>query len=609
VTGSFLDLLYDQAPRAAYDEVLAEATRAGVSGAELARLRHEYDVATRLRDLIAGQRAREAELRALYDTASDLTAIRDVDAILAAIVRRARQLLSADMTYLSLNDEAEGASYMKVTDGALTAEFRRLRLPLGTGLLGLVAQTGAPYFTEDYQSDERFVHRGYIDEAVAGEGIRAILGVPLVVDGRVIGALLAVHRSVRPFPPSEVNLLTSFAAHASVALENARLFAELDAANRAVTAHATAVESAAMAHDRLTDLLLHGGGVDEVAAVLAEVLGGRVTVLDPAGDRVAGPEVAGGVEGAVTDSARSGRTVAAGPGTYAAAALAGTEHVATLLLHGVDRELDLAERRTLERGAIVTALVLLLARTVAETEDRLGAALLGDLLDGDPTDLGLRERARRQHVVLEPPLSVAVVTPSGLDRYAAVRALARVAAAEHGLAGEYRDRLVLLVPGPDALKAGDRARAALVQAGGDATVGVAESRDDLGAAYAEARRCLDTLVTLGRTGQVSDPAGLGLARLLLGENGPAELAGFLDATLGPVLAYDRRRGTRLEETLEAWFATGCRAGETATRLHVHPNTVAQRLDRIGDLLGSDWRDPARSLDLQVALRIHRLRAR
>ena len=90
---------------------------------------------------MARQRNREAELTALYETARDLTAIRDLDAILAAIVRRARQLLGADMTYLSLNDEAEGASYMKVTDGALTPEFRTLRLPLGTGLLGLVAQS------------------------------------------------------------------------------------------------------------------------------------------------------------------------------------------------------------------------------------------------------------------------------------------------------------------------------------------------------------------------------------------------------------------------------------------------------------------------------------
>jgi DNA-binding PucR family transcriptional regulator len=43
-------------------------------------------------------------------------------------------------------------------------------------------------------------------------------------------------------------------------------------------------------------------------------------------------------------------------------------------------------------------------------------------------------------------------------------------------------------------------------------------------------------------------------------------------------------------------------------LHVHPNTVAQRLARIGELLGADWRDPARSLDVQLALRVHRLRA-
>ena len=63
--------------------------------------------------------------------------------------------------------------------------------------------------------------------------------------------------------------------------------------------------------------------------------------------------------------------------------------------------------------------------------------------------------------------------------------------------------------------------------------------------------------------------------------------------VGPVLAYDARRGTELVATLEAWFAAGGRPAETAQRLHVHPNTVAQRLDRVGTLLGDDWRDPAR----------------
>ena len=538
MAGSFLDLLYDQAPRSAFDELVAEAERAGLDGAALARLRHEYDVATRLREMVARQRAREAELSALYDTASDLTAIRDVDAVLAAIVRRARQLLNADMTYLSLNDEQEGASYMKVTDGALTPEFRSLRLPLGTGLLGLVAQTGAPYFTEDYQSDERFVHRGYIDEAVAGERIRAILGVPLVLDGRVIGTLLAVHRTVRPFPPSEVSLLMSFAAHAAVALENARLFADLDAANRAVTEHALAVEGAALAHDRLTDLLLHGGGVAEVAGVLAELLDGRLAVHDPTGELLAGEEAPGDWRAAVPEAVASGRTVAP-DGAYVVAALAGTEHVATLVLHDPARPLELAERRTLERGAIVTALVLLFARTVAETEDRLGAALLADLVDGDAADPGLRERARRQGVSIDPPLVVAVVAPAGMERHTAVRSLGRLAAAERGLVGEYKRSVVVLAPSEDPVATGRRIQGALRAAGGTATVGVAAATGDLASAWAEARRCTETLLTLGRTGDVSDPGGLGLTRLLLGENGPEHLDGFLAATLGPVLGLRR----------------------------------------------------------------------
>jgi len=608
VTESFLDLLYGEAPRAAFDRVLADAEARGATAEELEELRGQYDVALRIRELLARRQAREAELRALYETASDLTAIRDVDTILTAIVRRARQLLGADMTYLSLNDEAEGASYMKVTDGALTAEFRSLRLPLGTGLLGLVAQTGAPYFTEDYQADERFLHRGFIDDAVAGEGIRAILGVPLLLDGRVIGALLAVHRTVRPFPPAEVTLLTSFAAHAAVALENAQLFADLDAAHRTMTEHTEAVESAALAHDRLTDLLVAGGGVAEVAAVLAEVLGGELAIHAPDGALLAGTPVAADWEPAVAEALASGRSVRADP-AYVATAQAGHEHVATLVLLS-PRALPQPERRTLERGALVTALVILFARTVAETEDRLGGELLGDLLDAGPEALpALRERARRRHLSLDGPLVLAVAAIDGLARFPRGRLVSRLAAEHRGLAGDHRGRPVLLVPGDDPLAVGEELAAAVRAAGGSATVGAcATSTEALADGYAEARRCLDTLLTLGRTGEVSDPAGLGLARLLLGENGPEQLAAYVDTTLGPVLAYDAERGTSLRETLDAWFATGGRVKETAARLHVHPNTVSQRLDRVGELLGPGWREPGRTLDLELALRVHRLRA-
>ena len=105
---------------------------------------------------------------------------------------------------------------------------------------------------------------------------------------------------------------------------------------------------------------------------------------------------------------------------------------------------------------------------------------------------------------------------------------------------------------------------------------------------------------------MSDPTGLGVARLLLGDNDPEHVAAFVETMVGPVRAWDERRGTGLVATLEAWFATGGHLRETAGVLHVHPNTVTQRLERIGELLGSGWREPERALDLQLALRLARL---
>jgi GAF domain-containing protein len=630
VTERFLELLAAGASREDLDAVVAEALDAGVAPEDLDALHGAREAALRIHAQLERHRRRETEMTALYETASDLTAIRDVDAILTAIVRRARQLLRADMTYLSLNDEVEGASYMKVTDGALTAEFRDLRLPLGTGLLGLVAQTGAPYYTEDYQADERFVHRDYIDSAVAGEQIRAILGVPLVVEGTVIGALLAVHRTVRPFPPGEVSLLMSFAAHAAVALENARLFAqtqealaELDAANRQIRAHSEAVELAAHAHDELTGVLLRGGGVADVAAVLADVLDGGVRIDDDlgrelarAGDRHAAPED-DALEAAVRQSRDSGRSVEVTSGdggegfaAYVVTARAGAEHLGTLVLTGRPG-LGLAERRTLERGALVTALVLLFSRTAAQAEERLRGELLADLLGAGAVDPArLRERARLQGADLDRAGAVAVAAVDPGERHRAVGAAARLAAELGGLAGDHDGHVVLVAPGEDALVLGHRLQERVRAAGAGCTVGVATTAggpEQLAAAHREARSCVETLTTLGREGEVSDPAGLGVATLLLGHNGPAEMRAFVDRTVGPVLDYDARRGTDLRGTLEAWYDAGERQADTAKRLHVHPNTVAQRLERLDQLLGPRWREPAHGLDIRLALRLLRLR--
>jgi sugar diacid utilization regulator len=297
---------------------------------------------------------------------------------------------------------------------------------------------------------------------------------------------------------------------------------------------------------------------------------------------------------------------------YVCAALAGAEHLGTVVLRGRERPLGTSGRRTLERGAVVTALVLLFTRSVADAEDRVRGELLTELLSSRGVDrMQLRERARRHHADLDRLGVVLVAAVAEGERHRCVQVASRLAREHGGLGGLHEGHVVVVVPGEDPLRLGGTLAERLAGGGAPVTVGVGRADDGgaeaLRAAWEEARTCLSTLLTLGRAGEVSDATGLGLARLVLGRHGPAELEAFLRRTLGALAEYDERRGTDLLLTLETWFAGGSSLAEAARRLHVHPNTVTQRLDRIGTLLGPGWRDPEQALEQQLALRLWRLR--
>nr|PZN00224.1 MAG: hypothetical protein DIU77_04120 [Thermocrispum agreste] len=246
-------------------------------------------------------------------------------------------------------------------------------------------------------------------------------------------------------------------------------------------------------------------------------------------------------------------------------------------------------------------------RGVAGAEAGGRAALPAALRAGPPADPALlRVRALRHGVRVDEPMVLAVVDVGDADRTRAQREAARLAAQSGGLSGTRQGSMVLALPGDDALRVGGTIQQRL----GPVTVGVAGPVTTVTAwagAYREARQCERALLALGRAGQVADQAHLGFARLLLGHSGPAELDDFMRQTIGPLLDYDQARGTELAATLDCWFEESGSATAVSRRLHIHPNTVAQRLDRITTLLGHGWREPARVLDLRLALRLWRLR--
>ena len=416
-------------------------------------------LALQVREAFAARRRRESELSALFDTANDLAALRGVDSVLTAIVRRARQLLGTDVSYLTLNDLARGDTYMRVTDGSVSARFQALRLPMGAGLGGLVAQTSAPYATASYFTDARFRHTHEINDGVREEGLVAILGVPLIRGSQVIGVLFAADRSERAFDRSEVALLGSLAAHAAIALDNARLLEEtraaldeLSAASRELRAHTASVERAAGAHDRFIDVVLRGGGVEDVAIAVTEALGGTITVLDEEGRVTPGPdaepadaELPPDPAAALTLARSTGRTVRDGS-WWTAAVTVDSELLGGLVLHR-DAALSDADQRILERAALVTALLLLIRRTAGEAENRVRGELLEELLGSTVRDPdGVRERARRLGADLDRPHAVVVVRVEERCRARALAAAAHLAATRGGLAGTHDGCVVLCLP-------------------------------------------------------------------------------------------------------------------------------------------------------------------
>ncbi|GAA0621259.1 GAF domain-containing protein [Kribbella sandramycini] len=572
------------------------------SGSELARVAGEdavaRDLALRIRAGIDASKKREAELSALVEVARELASARDPSGVLDTIVHRARTLIGTDVAYLTLYDEAQDDTYMRATDGSVSAAFQQLRVPSGDGLGGLVASTRRPYWTTDYPSDQRFRHTGPIDHAVGDEGLVAICGTPLLVDEEFVGVLFASNRTARPFSREEVLLLGSLAALAAVTILQLRAAASTAAALDQLSVAHAGVEHAAAAHDRFAGIVLSGGDVDAVAAALAELLGVWVVLVDAAGHELA---VSGRVSTTVVpwQESESGRLTRSGD-CWVVAVTAKRERLGALVIGGVD-ELSAADQRIVERAAVVTALVLLFRRQAAEQSLRAQADLLTDVLSGAGDLSALTERLRllapgRVHDRL-------VVAVCRGDHTGVLARLSAPLADKVVLSGAYGGDLVLLLARTDAVTAARGLSEVAKRCGVTVAVtGPAKWGEPLVDAHRQASRLAGTMLRLGRCNESGTPDDLGVAGLI----GAAEVdvAAHVQHLIGAVIAYDAQRGTDLLGTLHAYFAAGQSPTRAANELHIHPNTVQQRLDRVSALLGADWQTPERGLNIQVALRLH-----
>ncbi|WP_316763816.1 helix-turn-helix domain-containing protein [Streptomyces herbicida] len=621
---SVLELLAEGAPAARFEELLRAARSKGASGDTLTELDQAVRLASRVQALISHAQQREAGLAALVDTAHDLTLVHGMEALLHEIARRARRLLNFDMAYIGLRDtDDEGrASSIRAAEGETTSRSVGLKTSDGSGLGSLVQRSGAPAWTPDYLADRDVPHSPDIDGVVRAEGLHAILAVPLGYGTAVFGTLYGADRKVRHFTPDEISLMRSLGKLAGVAIERARLLEETRAEVTELELDTSRARSSLnvqrrveAAYIRLIDLVLRGCDPQTLAEAAAKELSGALVVKDCVGRTV----VVTGTPPELTeddvlrwtyDAHAAGCPVSMPEGGWVAPVTAGGENLGAIVLVPDEPLTDGFGVRLLQLTARAIALILLLQRTSTVAHDQIRDELLEELLsDIRPQPRQLIPRARRLGIAIDEPHVMVIARPEGGPEG---RAAAWASSYAHRMSGlvKFHDGCVtLLVPGEDPHAAGTAVSAELAPlVGHPVTVGAAGpvvGPGRVAQAHREALSCLEALTELGNLGCVATPQQMGFLGVLLSET--HGVGDYIESVIGPVLDYDTQRFTELTRTLDAYFASSSSPTRAASELHVHPNTVSRRLERITELLGDDWQDPERALEIQLALRLHRTR--
>jgi PAS domain S-box-containing protein len=181
-------------------------------------------------------RRRAEELAALQATVLDITGPHDLAVLLETIVERAARLLRVSSGGMYLCDPQKREARCVVAYRT-PYDVKGTVLKYGEGAAGTVAETGKPLLVDDYRTWE--------GRAVAYEQTKpfiAVLGVPVIWQGQVTGVIDVLNDRPQHFTKADQELLTLFANHAAVAIENARLLEQEKRHAEELTRYSTNLE-------------------------------------------------------------------------------------------------------------------------------------------------------------------------------------------------------------------------------------------------------------------------------------------------------------------------------------------------------------------------------
>jgi GAF domain-containing protein/DNA-binding response OmpR family regulator len=168
------------------------------------------------------------ELQALGEVSQALSSTLNVDTVLNTIVSRAKQLADTESCTAYEYDERAEAFVFRATHGLddeVIEVARQVLIRRGEGIAGLMAVTREPVQIPDIS--QAGAYTGPLKDVLIRTGTRSLLSVPLLREDRLVGGLTVTRKTSGEFSPRVIELLQTFASQSAVAIQNARLFREI----------------------------------------------------------------------------------------------------------------------------------------------------------------------------------------------------------------------------------------------------------------------------------------------------------------------------------------------------------------------------------------------
>lgn len=537
------------------------------------------------------------EERFLHQLISRVASTLDLEEVLAGVVRLLSDASAVHACFVYLLDDGAKRLVLRAASDPYAELVGRIELKRGEGLAWwALKHREAAFIREDALADPRVKYVPELEE----ERFQSLVAVPLIGKrGDPIGAITLDTEAPREFTESEVELLVAGASLVAGAIENAQLFDDMServSELEQLTELAEVVAAAETVDELGGEVVLRVRDLLDADAVLLYLLGENEERLAL---RYAAPEQADapGTLGLTELGSDVGRRA----GDLTVSLVAGRELLGALVARG-SREADLA-RAAANQVAVALKKIQVLERL---TEKNLIRDFFDDLIAGRGGE-PLRAKVARLGCDLQ-VAHLAVAADGVSDAFErALRSLARRALIErrdHGL----RALLPVGAGGPAALV--DELRHAQTAFSPQATIGVsgaAAGEERLGAAFEEASHALIGAAVMGRKPGLVSYEELGAYKYLLRIAGDPGVTDATIAAVAKIARYDRERSASLLPTLEEYLRRRGNISATSEALFVHPNTLRQRLRRIGDLSGLDLRRDD-WLMVEIAVKMVRLQA-